>query len=409
VPIYSYEAADKDGKSTHGTIEAPTRSVAVERLLQQGRTPLRLSENALSNGPGNLSTLLPSWRTLSIARGRATLLRELAVLLKAGLNVERSLSTMATLASAPAIRALIEAMLESLRGGETLSAAMARADQLFPEPMRRLVAAGEASGRLPEVMTRIADAEDRSRQLSDKLVSAMIYPALLVVTMLGVLTLIFTTVLPQLEPVLQGSGAAIPWPAATLLAVSRFMNEFGYALSLVLLGSLVAALYLLRQPSAQLALDRHALKARYMLGIPLHYQTAQFFRNLAMLVDGGMPLNRALELAQQAMSNRFLRQSLDAVIQQVRQGRTLRSALEQVGLFPRLAVEFVAVGEETGRLAPMLQEAADMFERDVQTRIDRLSALLLPAITILLGLVVAAIMTGVVSGIFAANDLAIGP
>jgi general secretion pathway protein F len=128
-----------------------------------------------------------------------------------------------------------------------------------------------------------------------------------------------------------------------------------------------------------------------------------------MLVEGGMPLNRALELAQQAMSNRFLRQSLDTVIQQIRQGRTLRSALEQVGMFPRLAVEFVAVGEETGRLAPMLQEAADMFERDVQTRIERLSALLLPAITILLGLVVAAIMTGVVSGIFAANDLAIGP
>lgn len=409
MPIYSYEAAGRDGKPTHGTIEAPSRSMAVERLLQQGRTPLRLSEDAPGRGRVNLQALIPSWSETAVRRGRATLLRELAVLLKAGLNVERSLSTMAALASLPAMRSRLEAMLESLRGGETLSAAMARAGELFPEPMRRLVAAGEASGRLPEVMTRIADAEERARQLSEKLVSAMIYPALLLATMLGVLTLIFTNVLPQLEPVLQGSGSAIPWPAALLLAVSRFMNAFGYGIALALVVALLGALYLLRQPATRLALDRHAIRARYVLGIPLHYQTAQFFRNLAMLIDGGMPLNRALELAQQALSNRFMHQSLDAVIQQVRQGRTLRSALEQAGIFPRLAVEFVAVGEETGRLPPMLQEAADMFERDVQTRIDRLSALLLPAITIVLGLVVAAIMTGVVSGIFAANDLAIGP
>lgn len=409
MPIYSYEAAGKDGKPTHGTIEAPSRSMAVERLLQQGRTPLLLSERPLQRGPASLSAWLPSWGSMAEARNRGTLLRELAVLLKAGLNVERSLTTMAALASTPATRATIDAMLESLRSGETLSAAMARAGDAFPESMRRLVAAGEASGRLPEVMTRIADAEERTRQLSDRLVSAMIYPALLMVTMLGVLTLIFTSVLPQLEPVLAGAGSAIPWPAAMLLAVSRFMNAFGFTLAVVLLAGLVASLYLLRQPATQLALDRHAIKARYLLGIPLHYQTAQFFRNLAMLVDGGMPLNRALELAQQALSNRFMRQALDAVINDVRQGRTLRTALEQAGLFPRLAVEFVAVGEETGRLAPMLQEAADMFERDVQTRIDRLSALLLPMMTIFLGLVVAAIMTGVVSGIFAANDLAIGP
>ncbi|MFN9779564.1 MAG: type II secretion system F family protein [Alphaproteobacteria bacterium] len=409
MPIYSYEAAGKDGKPTHGTIEAPSRSMAVERLLQQGRTPLQLSEQPLQRGPASLSAWLPSWGSMAEARSRGTLLRELAILLKAGLNVERSLTTMAALASTPATRATIDAMLESLRSGETLSAAMARAGDAFPESMRRLVAAGEASGRLPEVMTRIADAEERTRQLSDRLVSAMIYPALLMVTMLGVLTLIFTSVLPQLEPVLASAGSAIPWPAAMLLAVSRFMNAFGFTLAVVLLAGLVASLYLLRQPATQLALDRHAIKARYLLGIPLHYQTAQFFRNLAMLVDGGMPLNRALELAQQALSNRFMRQALDAVINDVRQGRTLRTALEQAGLFPRLAVEFVAVGEETGRLAPMLQEAADMFERDVQTRVDRLSALLLPMMTIFLGLVVAAIMTGVVSGIFAANDLAIGP
>jgi general secretion pathway protein F len=165
----------------------------------------------------------------------------------------------------------------------------------------------------------------------------------------------------------------------------------------------------LRQPSTRWAIDRHAVRARYLLGIPLGYHAAQFCRNLGMLLEGGLPLNRALELAGQAVANRYLRDALAPVTQRVRQGRSLRNALEEAAILPRITIEFVAVGEETGRLAPMLNEAAAILDREVQIRLDRLSALLLPVLTIVLGLVVAAIMAGVVSGIFAANDLALAP
>jgi general secretion pathway protein F len=126
-----------------------------------------------------------------------------------------------------------------------------------------------------------------------------------------------------------------------------------------------------------------------------------------MLVDGGLPLNRALEAAQLTISNSYMRDKLGAVIGRVKHGRSLKSAMEEAAVFPRIAIEFVAVGEETGRISPMLLEAAEIFERDVETRLERLSSLLLPAVTILLGVVVAGIMSGVVSGIFAANDLAL--
>ena len=409
MPLYIYEAAARDGKATRGSIEAPTRVAAIEHLVQQGHTPLSIAEHEGRAQGLSPASILPVWRTQEQARARARLLRELSVLLRAGLTVERSLATLAAVTASPATRKVIDAMLEGLRAGETFSAAMAREPTMFPEPMRRLVAAGEASGRLPEVMARIADTEARARQLAEKLLSAMLYPALLLTTMLGVLALIFTNVLPQLEPILAGSGAATPWPAAMLMATSRFLNAYGTSLALVIVAALVAGLYLLRQPTVQFALDRHAMKARYLMRIPLHYHTAQFFRNLAMLVEGGVQLSHALDLAQQTVSNRFMRQGLDQVLADVKQGRNLHRALGQVGTFPRIAVEFVAVGEETGRLAQMLAEAADMFERDVQTRVERLSALLLPGMTIVLGLVVAAIMTGVVSGIFAANDMALVP
>jgi general secretion pathway protein F len=126
-----------------------------------------------------------------------------------------------------------------------------------------------------------------------------------------------------------------------------------------------------------------------------------------MLLDGGLPLNRALEAAQAALSNRHMRQATTGVLDAVRQGASLKAALGRAALFPPLAVEFAAVGEETGRLAAMLNEAADIFDAEVQTRLDRFSALLLPAVTIVLGAIVAAIMTGVVTGILAANDLAV--
>jgi general secretion pathway protein F len=126
-----------------------------------------------------------------------------------------------------------------------------------------------------------------------------------------------------------------------------------------------------------------------------------------MLLDGGLPLNRALEAANAAVTNGYLRVKLDGVVEDVRQGRSLRAAIESAGALPRLTLEFVAVGEETGKLSLMLSEAADVFDRDVQTQVDRLSALLLPIVTIALGALVAAIMSGVVSGILAANDLAV--
>jgi general secretion pathway protein F len=273
--------------------------------------------------------------------------------------------------------------------------------------MRKLVAAGEASGRLGDVMTRLAAAETRNKELSDRAVSAMIYPALLVVVMLIVLTIIFTTVVPRLAPLFAQSGDALPWPAAVLLAISQFLNGYGTLTAIVAAAALLGLLYALRQPAARVAFERWSLKSRLFFDIPRGMHAAQFARNVAMLLTGGMPLNRALETAQAAVGNVHLKQTLSGAIELVRQGKPMKTALEASGALPRILLEFAGVGEETGRLAPMLDQAADILDREVQTKLDRLSALLLPAVTIVLGLVVAAIMGGVVSGIMAANELAL--
>jgi general secretion pathway protein F len=406
VPSFAYEAAGPDGAIARGVVEAPNRSAAVERIIALGRTPVRVTEQsgAAPQAMSGSQRFLPQW---GLVGERLNLLQEFSVLLRAGLSVERSLVAMQALSNKPRTKATLQNLLEGLRGGEPLSSAMRRADHLFPDALRRLVVAGEASGRLAEVMQRLAAAHARNKELSDRAVSALIYPALLIVVMFAVLVMIFTVVLPQLEPLFTQSGAALPWPAAVLLAVSHFFTGYGTFLAIALAGGLVAFLYALRQPGVQFALDRWQSGSRLLLNLPRHYQAAQFCRNLAMLIEGGMPLNRALDAAQSAMTNRYMRQRLSAVVDAVKHGKTLKSALESADVFPRITVEFAAVGEETGRLGSMLSEAADVLDRDVQIKLDRLSALLLPAVTILLGIVVAGIMSGVVSGILAANEMAL--
>ncbi|MBP6012578.1 MAG: type II secretion system F family protein [Alphaproteobacteria bacterium] len=406
MPSFAYEAAGPDGAIGRGVVEAPNRSAAVERILALGRTPVRIVEQGEA-APASFAggaRLLPVW---GLAGQRLTLLQEFGTLLRAGLGVERALLAMQALSSSSRTKSALQNLLEGLRAGEPLSVAMRRADQLFPDATRRMIVAGEASGRLPEVMKRIADAEARNKELKDRAISAMIYPALLVVVMFAVLVMIFTVVVPRLEPLFAQSGEALPWPAAILLAISGFFNAYGTLFAIVLVLSLVGLVYALRQPGARVAIDRWSLRSRLLLDIPRRFYGAQFGRNLSMLLEGGMPLNRALETAQSAISNTHIRQRLAGAVELVRQGRTLKAALEVTDVLPRAIVEFAAVGEETGKLPSMMGEAADILDRDVQTKLDRLSALLLPAVTIFLGLVVAAIMSGVVTGILAANDLAL--
>lgn len=404
MPTFAYEATSPQGGVTRGVIEAPTRSAAVERILGQGQTPMRLTEQGADVVAPGLERLLPQW---GLGSQRLSILRELSLLLRAGLSVERSLVAMQGLAKKARAKATLAQLLEGLRAGEALSVAMGRAGALFPETMRKLIAAGEASGRLPEVAARLADAHARNKELTDRVVSALIYPALLVVVMIAVLVLIFTVVLPRLEPLFEQSSGALPWPTAALLAISYFFDTFGLWLALAVVGGLVYGLYAMRRPDVKLALDRFATNSRLAMDLPRRYQAAQFCRNLGMLLEGGMTLNRALEAAEAAMSNRYMRSFMPRLIDDVRQGRTLKAAFDAAGVFPRLTVEFAAVGEETGRVGPMMNEAADVLDRDVQTELDRLSAMLLPAVTIVLGAIVAAIMTGVVTGILAANDLAL--
>jgi general secretion pathway protein F len=402
VARFAFEAVDRAGVVVRGHIEAQGRPVAVEQLLAQGQTPLSLTE-ARAHARFNLEAMK------SLRPGGSELLivaRELSGLLKAGLPIERALGAMQNLNSDRRISLHVGQMLERVRAGEPLSRAMRVILPAGSAHIEHLVAAGEASGHLAAVMARLASNLEHGRILRERVISALTYPAFLVVTMAIVLWIVFTSVLPRLAPLFSQAKSALPLPTRMLLAISNFLQDYGWwVLALIVLCAL-GAVYALQQPRVRSALDRFALTSRLFLRVPAEYEAARYCRNLETLLAGGLPLDRALAAARSASGNRWFRERALTIQEAVEGGARLRVAFANAKILPPTIVEFAAIGEETGELAAMMRECAELLERDVETRLDRLSALILPIATLAMGLLVAGVMAGVVTGLLAVNDLA---
>jgi general secretion pathway protein F len=401
LPQFAYEAVDRTGLITRGLVEAGARPLAVDKLVADGLTPVSIFERA--GGP-----------RLGLPRfgGRKTdtlisLVGELSTLLNAGLSAERALTILQGLAHGKERASRLAAMADRLRSGGTFCDAFAMAMPDAPDYIAQLIGAGELSGHLPEVMARLAANLARAKTLRDRLVSGLTYPALLVGTMVVVLWVIFTTVLPRLKPMFQSAGDALPTPTAILIATGDFFTAYGWILLFLLAIGIFAFLRSLRKPTFRLAVDRTIVRSRLTLGLPLQYEAARFCHNLQILLSGGLPLDRALAVATTTIGNRWFRECIASAHAIVIGGQRLKTALSETKVLPPIVVEFAAVGEETGRLAAMMDEAARVLDQEVEKRLDRLVALALPLATLVMGLLVAGIMVGIVSGILAVNDLAL--
>jgi len=401
VPRFSFEAIDRSGVLVRGSLDAQTRSVAMEQLLANGQTPVALRAE---RGQSAIR------RAANAVRHRSfdylLFLRELGVLLKAGLPVERALNVLLELSPNGNHAVRVRQILERVRSGEPLAQSIGAVITEAPRYVSRLIAAGEASGQLAEVVTRLASGLARAKALRDKLLLSLTYPAVLAATMVGVLYVVFTTVLPRLTPMFRAAGASLPASTAVLLGVGNFVDSYGLLLLAVAVIAIAALIYAWRQPTQRLQIDKYLMTSRVLLRLPNRYEAARYCRNLQTLLGGGLPLDRALSAARDGVTNTWFRARMAEVRDAVAEGRSLQSAFKQSFALPTIAIEFSAVGEETGRLGPMIGEAADILDQDVESRLDRLTALVLPIATLVMGGLVAVIMVGIVSGVLAVNDLA---
>ena len=389
---YTYKAVSDAGEVLQGRMEAGSVEEVIARLQDQGHTPLQAEPADGTSGGG-----LAAWFKRGPFSGDqlAQFTHQLATLLGAGQPLDRALGILLDLPEGGHAKKLIERVRDRVRGGNTLSSALDEEHGVFPRLYISLVRAGEAGGSLEETLRRLADYLERAQQMRGSIINALIYPAFLLVGVLGSLVLLLAYVVPQFVPIFEDMQVPVPWITSVVLAVGNVLQAWWWLILLVLVGGALVWRARLRDPAARLAWHARLLKLRVVGPLLLKVETARIARTLGTLLKNGVPLLGALAIARQVTGNRALDAALEAAHEQVKGGAGLSLALNQSKLFPRLAMQMVQVGEEAGQLDIMLLKVADTFELESKRAIDRLLAALVPALTIVMTLMVGVIMAAI--------------
>jgi len=405
LPSYRFTAITPAGALVRGVTEAASEADAVAHIRRQGNIPMR---TGAARGSATIDTLLRldfSRRTLRRSEV-AYFTRELAVMLGAGQDLDHALRFLDETASSPRVRAVILSLRDQVRDGATLHAALGRHPGSFPRLHVGLVRAAEAGGNLAATLERIATLMERERTLAATLQSAMIYPAMLSFAAVGAIVLLLTEVLPQFTPLFEQNGAALPRSTQLLIDMGALISHDGVWL---LLGLAAVGLLLrqaLRNPLWRARIDAVVLRLPVIGGLLREVLAARFTRTLGTLLLNGVPLIAALGIVRDVIGNRAGLAAVDRATESAKGGAGLARTLGATGIFPARMIHLLRLGEETAQLGPMSLRAAEIHEETTRVRVQRLVALLVPVITIVMGAAVAGIVSSLLLAMLSLNDLA---
>jgi general secretion pathway protein F len=401
MPVFTYRAADRRGQTIDGVMEAVDARAVVERLRKEAYFPLKVSAQGE--------------RVSLFARGGGARVRQrdlmamtqmLATLFEAGLPLDRALSILEELAPSPRVRTIVTDLLHSVRGGSSLSEALAKH---HPRPFSRLyinmVRAGEKGGVLEVSLRRLAEFLEARAAFNEAVVSALAYP--LVITSVGAAAIIFlmTFVIPRFATIFNDLGQAIPLPTQILLSVSAYLQSYWWIGALVVMAAVLTWRIWTGTPQGRAAWDQFVLRMPIAGTLAIKVETARFARTLGTMLKSGVPVLGAMAVVGDMMSNQSVGGAVGRVADGVKRGGTIAAGMREHTAFPPLAVHMVRVGEETGRLEEMLLKVADTFESDVRTELKRVLGLLEPAIILGMGVLVAFIVVAMLLAIFSINEI----
>jgi general secretion pathway protein F len=396
--LFRYKALSTTGEPLDGQMEAGNADEVIVRLQDQGYLPVE-ARRADASVEGFSLLSLGKKRDLS-ADQILQFTQQLATLLGAGQPLDRALGILLELPETGNAKKVIERIRESVRGGTPLSVALEQQHGLFSRLYVNLVRAGESGGGLDDALRRLAEYLERSRELRSRVVNALIYPVILVVLVVGSLAFLLLAVVPQFESLFSSLNAELAWYTEAVLWASRSLRSGWPFIILVLV---LAGWWFnkrLRDPAWRLRLDQRLLDTRFVGNLIARLDTARLARTLGTLVGNGVPLLNALNLGRNVLSNRVLANALEVAANEVKSGSGLGYALGRSKVFPRLAVQMIQVGEESGELDSLLLKVADTFDIETRNALDRLLALLVPALTLLMTLVVGIVILSVLLPIY---------
>ena len=402
MPAFHYKAATLDGKVISGSLTGTSRDQVVAQLQSLGKIPIRVDESVPTRHSRSHAHL-GSRRITDQHISNAT--RELGILLHAGLPLNQALAILAALSEGERMKQLLERVREQVKGGATLADAMQSQEGVFSRFYLNLLRAGEAGGALEVVLERLAEYMEQSREVRDTLLSALIYPAILVIVALASIFILLGYVVPQFTELFEGVGQVLPLPTRITIAVGNFLQDYGWVALVLVLAAVMLSRYQLSQPRSRYQWHARFLKIPLAGSIITKIEVTRFARTLGTLLNNGVPLLKALSIVKDTVNNRVISDGLERVASSLKEGQSLAAPLAEVAHCPALAVHMIRVGEESGRLVEILQQVAQIYERETRTTIERAMTLLEPILILVLGVVIAAVIISILMAILSINQL----
>lgn len=399
MPSFHYKAARADGSVVSGTLEAASNDVANRDLRSQGLVVLTLSADlGERTSVGGRAKFGPN-QVLSFTS-------ELAVLLRAGLPIDRALKVLIDMSATPALRGVIEGLLKTVKGGKGLSQALQDQPDYFDEFYISMVRSGEASGNLAGVLARLAAQLESSKQVRSSVVSALIYPAILAVIAVISVLVMLGFVVPQFEALFEDMGDALPLLTQWVIAGGEAIKHYGWLIILFVAGFVWVARRWLRKPQGKHWLDKTVLKLPILGAVAFKYEIARFSRTMGTLQASGVSVLKSLNIAVSTVGNGVVRAALESLSPEVKRGGRMSQALADAKMFSPMMIQMVRVGEESGRLDEMLLELARVYDDEVSSGVKRSLTLLEPILILGMGGMIGFIIVAILMGILSVNDLA---
>lgn len=401
---FSYHAVLITGQRTQGTLRCSDRREAIERLLARGIHPLQLERlaDSMSNG-GNVWQII---RQRVSTSQLAVFTRQFAALLKAGLPMVKALATVRRQLAGGHLVSILEEIEQNISAdGVTLAEALGQYPRVFKPVYRGLVHAGEDSGNLVETLEELAGYLSRSAKLRGQVFGAFVYPCFIVFLGFSAVFVLMTFVIPKFKELFESFGGNLPLPTKVLISASGFMAEWWWAVLMSLMILITSSIAISRTPRVKSRLHMILLRIPIMGEMILKLELCRIARTLSSLLQGGVRILEALEIAGQSARNLAVSQVFPAVIRSVSNGETVATAFERVERFPPLMISLIRTGEETGRLGEMLLELADIYEDEAERAVTAGTKLIEPVLIVIVGGIVAAILAAVMLPIFEANTM----
>jgi type IV pilus assembly protein PilC len=399
---FNYTAKTKAGAIQKGSLVAADQPAAAATLIDRGLVPVVIKAEAASRGGKGLISKLGLKGGVKL-QDKVIFSRQFATMINAGVPIVQALGILQLQTVNKHFQVVIADLAKQVEGGSTLSGALAEHSEIFSPTYVNMVKAGEAGGLLDDVLERLAVQQEKDAEVVGKVRSAMIYPAILLSVTVGAFTFLMVYLVPHLVPIFAQLGVALPWYSKLMLVMSNFFVHFG----LYLLGALVAAGVVgfrsSHTPKGKRFLDRLIVRLPIFGTIIVKMNVARFARTFGSLMAAGLSVLDALNTTADSLGNSVFQDSLHEVAEQVKAGKPISVPLKTMKVFPPIVVQMIAVGEETGKLDDILLKLAGFYEREVDTVIAGLTAVVEPILIVALGGVVGFVVIGVYGPLAALN------